>query len=216
MRKTISYSAFTLSLVIVVLLFVTAKDYTQLAVGIFLYPVLGYLALTIFPHKPGAAHREITVKLPIPMPSMLVDDNVDINDSSAKKSKLEIADVDRRAFLKLIGVAGISYFIFSIFSKKAQIPFFGKLGGTADSVALKNVEGKTIDPAERQPLDGFQISEIDDSIIAYYGFINKEGAWYIMKEDTETSSYRYAKGETSFPQGWTNRAKLKYDYFHNI
>src|SRR4029078_12030438 len=99
---------------------------------------------------------------------------------------------DKRAFLKLIGVAGVSVFLFSIFSKRGQIPFFGKMAGS-DTVSLKDSKGKTIDPAQSQPLVCFQISEIDDGVVAYYGFINKSGAWFIMREDTESSSFRYAK-----------------------
>lgn len=210
MKKTLTYSSFALSLVVVIFMFATAKDYTQLGAAVLIYPVFAYVVLSLFPRK-GEDH-EITVKLPIPQNA--VTDSVDA--TTEPSPKVEVADIDKRAFLKLIGVAGISYFIFSIFSKKAQLPFFGKLGGGTDSVTIKDTEGVAINPAERQPLDGYQISEIEDSVIAYYGFINNKGEWYIMKEDTEKSSFRYAKGNESFPQGWANRSKLKYDYFHNL
>lgn len=209
MRKAITYSTFTIALLSVVVLFVTARSYTQLAFAVITYPAFAFLVLKLFPRN-NNNENEITISLP-------VRESIDTtsSDSTTSKSKTEVADVDRRAFLKLIGVAGVSFFLFSLFSKKAQIPFFGKMG-SSDTIALKDTKGIAVDPAERQPLDGYQISEIDDNVIAYYGFINKKGEWYIMKEDTENNSFRYAKGDSGFPQGWTNRNKLKYDYFYNL
>lgn len=209
MRKAITYSTFTIALLSVIVLFVTAKTYTQLAFAVIAYPAFAFLVLKLFPRN-NNNEREITIHLPVHESVETVS-----ADETTTKSKVEIADVDRRAFLKLIGVAGVSFFLFSLFSKKAQIPFFGKMG-SSDSITIKDTKGIAVDPAERQPLDGYQISEIEDNVIAYYGFINKKGEWYIMKEDTENSSFRYAKGDTGFPQGWTNRNKLKYDYFSNL
>jgi hypothetical protein len=211
MRKTITYSTFAISLLAVVILFVTAKSYTQLAFAVILYPAFAYFVLKLFPREKNTEH-EITLQLPI---NNSVLQSTTTESTTTDKAKAGVADVDKRDFLKLIGVAGVSFFLFSLFSKKAQIPFFGKMGA-ADNVTLKNAKGIAIDPAERQPMDGFQISEIDDSIIAYYGFTNKNGEWFIMKEDTESSSFRYIKGEKGFPESWSNRTRLKYDYFYNI
>lgn len=133
------------------------------------------------------------------------------------ENAMGIADIDKRVFLKLIGGVGLSLFIFSLFNKKAETLFFKNAPGViTGTVALEDGTGKKIDPARNQPTDGFSIAEIDDSIITYYGFTNKDGAWFVTREDTETGSFRYARGESNFPHNWTNRENLKYDYFNNV
>lgn len=126
-----------------------------------------------------------------------------------------IADVNRRLFLKLVGGAGLSVFMMSIFTDKAHAAFFGSMP-VPGAMTLKDSTGTAIDPAEKQPTDGYEISELDDSTVpAYYGFVHKTGAWYISRED-ENGSYRYAKGPSDFPTGWANRATHTYDYFDNV
>lgn len=124
-------------------------------------------------------------------------------------------DIDRRMFLKLIGSAGISMFMLAIFTKKAQGAFFGSVPGPG-TVAIKNSAGIQIDPATDHPTDGYNITEIDDATLpSYFGFVNKDSAWYIMREDS-SGAYRYAKGSTLFSTNWTGRAALTYDYFDSV
>ncbi|MCS7092122.1 MAG: hypothetical protein NZM26_02115, partial [Patescibacteria group bacterium] len=82
--------------------------------------------------------------------------------------------------------------------------------------AIGDTTGRTIDPAEKQPMDGFRISEIDDGTITYYGYTNKDGAWIIIREDTENNSFRYIKGDSNFKENWDKRAWLDYDYYYNV
>ena len=126
-----------------------------------------------------------------------------------------IADVNRRLFLKLVGGAGLSVFMMSIFTDRAHAAFFGSMP-VPGAMTIKDSTGVAIDPAEKQPTDGYEISELDDATTpAYYGFVHKTGAWYISRED-ENGSYRYAKGTSDFPTAWTNRAAHTYDYFDNV
>lgn len=127
-----------------------------------------------------------------------------------------IRDIDKRLFLKLIGSGGITLFMMSIFTKKSHAAFFGSVPGPG-TVAIKDSSGNQIDPAEKQPTDGYEISELneDDATYSYYGFVHKDGAWYIAREEKSTGSYRYAKGASNFSTGWTGRAGLGYDYFDN-
>ncbi len=126
-----------------------------------------------------------------------------------------VSDNDKRLFLKLIGSAGFSLLFMALFTKKAQAAFFGSVPGPG-VVSVKNIAGEKIDPAESHPTDGYEITEIDDaSSPAYYGFLKKNGYWYIMKEDS-TGAYRYSKGTSSFSTNWTNRASLTYNYFDNV
>lgn len=59
----------------------------------------------------------------------------------------------------------------------------------------------------------YAISDLDEAneTLAYYGFLDKRGYWYILKL-TPTSA-RYVKGTTGYISNWANRANLNYQYF---
>lgn len=211
MTKTITYITFIFAAMLVSILFVTSKSYTQLGLAILLYPAIAYLALKIFPRK---IEQSETLEIP-EIKEIETTSTISSVDTRIIEKQNGVTDTDKRAFLKLIGVAGVSMFVFSILSKRGQLPFFGKAAET-DSISLKDVEGKAINPSQSQPFDGYQISEMDDGLVSYYGFTNTNGAWYIMREDTEANTFRYVKGNAGFPSKWTGRENLKYDYFYNI
>lgn len=144
----------------------------------------------------------------------LVNKEEEVEELSLEPDRVTNLDIDKRAFIKLIGSAGLSVFLLSIFTKNAQAAFFGSVPGPG-TVALKDTTGAQIDPAKHHPTDGYKISQLDDSVPAYYGFTEKGGAWFIMREDA-SGNYRYAKGASSFSTNWTNRASLTYDYFENV
>lgn len=127
-----------------------------------------------------------------------------------------VADNDKRLFLKLIGSTSFSLLLMALFTKKAQASFFGSAPVGPGVVAIKDSAGNKIDPAEKNPTDGYEITEIDDSATpAYYGFVKKTGAWYIMQEDS-TGAYRYAKGDSGFSTAWLGKGLLTYGYFNDI
>lgn len=192
MRKILIYSSLAIISLGVIVMFVTATTYPQLAIAIVTYPLLVYLAFKAFSR-------------PKPLPAILKPVTVSQADAG-------IADIDRRGFLKLIGAAGASFFLSSIFSKRAEIPFFGRLSETAATGFPNPLANKTGSAST----DDYRISEVDDGAITFYGFIKQGGAWFIMQEDTNTGSFRYAKGASGFPDHWANRENLKYDYYHNV
>lgn len=200
-RKIIMYGCFIAAGILVSLIFTTSKTYTQLAIATLLYPPLVYLA---FKYLPGRA-KLTTQKLPAPSQPLNKPD----------KEAVEIVDIDKRTFLKMVGVAGLSYLVFSTLTKKTQEVLLGK-SAAAEAAILKDTYGNKIDPAERQPTDGYKISEVDTAGVTFYGFINKDGGWYIMREDPEKGSFRYARGEANFLDSWKNRERLKYDFFNNV
>jgi len=204
MNKTITYSGFAISTILIFLVFVTAKNYTQLTIAVLLYPLLAYFALKLFPRK-----IKETPILTVQKPAEPVNNTKDIS-----QGKVEIVDIDKRTFLKLIGTAGISFFIFSLLGRRADDLIFGKNleGNNKTELTPSNQTNQT------QPLvaEGFRISEIDDSLISYYGFTNKDGGWLIMREDGQLSTFRYTKGGTNFSKNWANRKKLKYNYYHKL
>lgn len=133
-----------------------------------------------------------------------------------------ISDRDRRLFLKLIGSTSLSLVFMALIGKRsAQAAFFGSMPGPG-TVSLKDSAGTPIDPAEEHPTDGYKISQLDDTssvTYAYYGFVNKNGNWYIQRETLSglnAGDYRYFKGADSFSGNWEDRGTLEYDVFEDI
>jgi hypothetical protein len=188
-----------------IFIFVTAKTYTQLGIAVILYPLLAYFALKVLPRK-NANTPAITIQIPSrPVQTA----------QGGKHEKVEVADIDKRTFLKLIGSAGISFLLFSILGRRLDSLLFG---GALNSGINTGGTGAGNQAAQAaQPTEGFKISEIDDSgAISYYGFVNQDGGWLIMKQDSDTSSFRYVKGNLNFSGNWGIRETLKYDYYYKL
>jgi len=72
------------------------------------------------------------------------------------------------------------------------------------------------------PLEGYVPSDSDIDTTgngtSYYGFVDKEGNWYIQKITANTESIRYIKGTkiNDYATQWANRLALSYDYFDVI
>ncbi|MEN8252779.1 MAG: hypothetical protein ABFQ62_00160 [Patescibacteria group bacterium] len=132
------------------------------------------------------------------------------------EDKAQIRDYSRRKFLKIVGGSGFSLVVMMfLMPQKASASFFGS-NPAPGLVSIKDSSGIKIDPAEKTPTDGYTISEIDDaSSPSYYGFIHKDGAWYIAKESS-AGAYRYIAGSSDFSTSWTGRAGLSYDYFDTV
>jgi hypothetical protein len=209
MRKILTYSSFLVTCLLVILAFVTATTYTQLGVAIILFPLITFFAYKLFIVK-GRKVPKISVVLPSVIPTKKAKIIAEVD-----KEDVSIKDIDKRAFLKVMGATGISFFLFSLLNRRTEGLFFGKSTGLGIA-ALEDVTGRKINPAESQPTDNYLISEIDDSYITYYGFTGKNGAWYIMKEDPDIGSFRYTKGDSNFPGNWARRKDLDYDYYHNV
>jgi len=89
---------------------------------------------------------------------------------------------------------------------------------------LKVLDDGTV-VAMSNPTQLYKVADTDDpetgnnSGINYFGFVDVNGNWYILKEDLTgaTASYRYIKGSSGYPTNWTNRVSLVgWDYFYNI
>lgn len=68
-------------------------------------------------------------------------------------------------------------------------------------------------------LAGYTLSDKDDDASPnYYGYLAKDGSWYIMKETVVAGAdtYRFIKGASGYTTNWTNRASLSYDYFNTV
>ena len=219
MKTLAIYYGFIITSIMLIAGFISSTAYPQLISAALFIPLTLYFLKLVFPKK---RHKlvfyEQTLKEEMPIKHKKTntkDEDIALEGEEVTELPEEKGfDVDRRAFLKLVGSAGISLFVFSLFTKKAHAAFFGSVPGPG-TVALKDTSGVQIDPAQNHPTDGYKISQIDDSSPAYYGFTNKDAAWFIMQEDSG-GTYRYAKGSSNFPTNWTGRAGLTYDYFHNV
>lgn len=206
MGKTLTYSGFAIASLFIILAFVTAKTYTQLAIAVILYPALAYFALKILPRKTRKAGA-FTIKIPARSAQKVEE---------VRREKVEVADIDKRTFLKLVGAAGLSFFIFSLLGRRVEALLFGKALESGITTSPGNPAGGEVDMTGSLPASGYRISEIDDNILSYYGFTNKDSAWLIMREDTQTNSFRYARGDSGFSRNWSKRENLKYDYYYKL
>jgi hypothetical protein len=212
MRKILTYLGCLVSAALVIWLFVTAKTYIQLAIGVVLYPLFAYLTLQLFPRRAQVAQAAPqAVQAPTYLPSAIpIQEKLD-------REKVKIVDIDRRTFLKLLGTAGISFFIFSLFGRRVEELIFNRSANINTQVPSTDESQSQIADTDVLASEGFKISEIDDSdLISYYGFTNKQGGWLIMRQDSENNSFRYSKGTENFSKNWNERQELKYDYYYKL
>jgi hypothetical protein len=208
--------------------FLGASSLPQLLSAILFYPLAIYFLAWVAPRRNKAIVFPEMVKASSksikkgPRPAKAEVLKLEEDDRKARFDK------NRRAFVKLIGSAGVTVFLFSIFTRKAEAAFFGSNPGPG-IVGIKDSGGNLIDPAIKHPTDGYKINQIDDTdtTYSYYGFQNKNGDWFIMRETTsgvDAGQYRYTKGTNSpgFSDGWDNKEDPgaagyeDYNYFNDI
>lgn len=195
LRRVLIYYGFIITTTVVAAGFFSSRNFPQFISALMFAPMAIYFLILVWPHRKGA--------LPL------------------KKAEFQLlpasepkVDVNRRDFLKLIGSAGILALILGLFGRsRGASNFLG--GANLESVSLKDPSGKVINPAQDSPTDGYSIAQIDDSVPSYFGFVNKEGGWFIMREG-EDSSFRYIKGDGNLDTNWTKREKLDYNYFDKV
>ena len=213
MKKLLIYYNFIVVSLLVFAGFAGVQDYTQLAASALFYPLFVYFALLVVPttSKSIKIIKEIEEKGVEPL--LIRGSTPDSLEAKPLPFRL---DADRRSFLKIIGSAGVTVFFYALFSNRAEAAFFGSVPGPG-TVALKDIAGNKIDPAEKQPTDGYKSARLDDSTPAYYGFINKDGAWFIMREESD-GTYKYQRASSNFlTTGWNIRnTTLQYFDFDSI
>ena len=213
--KTLAlYYSFVLTAIMVFAGFISTKNLSETISAFLFLPLALHFTLKVLPKRRKGIDLPEVILTPQSLKPEFTKPQFIKADNSFKKSGL---DKDRRMFLKLIGSAGITVFMFSLFTKKAHAAFFGSVPGPG-TVSIKDSLGTVIDPAKNHPTDGYKINQLDDSSPAYYGFVDKDGDWFIMKEDS--GDYRYYKkqgGDGNFATEWPNRATLSpYGYFDAI
>lgn len=216
-KRIILYIVLAILSIAVVLLFVTTKTYTQLGIAVIAYPILTFLIIKAIPRKTRKVLSNIVTQQPYGSPVQPINQTGAQMAALATTQDLGLADdvdIDKRTFLKLVGATGIFFFAASLVGKwLGTLPF-------TQSPPLSMVPSKEVEANPETEggfsTNGYTITEIDEGLVSFYGFTNKSGGWLIMKEDSENNSFRYAKGDASFPNNWKARATLKYDYYYNL
>jgi hypothetical protein len=219
MKKIPLYYSFVITVLMVCLGFLGVKSLPELISAVFFAPLALYFGLAVLPRRSKAVviikpktRSEKRVKIAPPEEAIEEKELPEEGNLELEEETEGGFDPQRRAFLKIIGSTGASLFLLSIFTKRAQAAFFGSVPGPG-TVALKDTTGAQIDPAIKHPTDGYKISRVDDSIPAYYGYTDKDGNWFIMKED-EDGNYTYAVGTDSFTDNWDGKGGLDYKEYY--
>jgi hypothetical protein len=63
------------------------------------------------------------------------------------------------------------------------------------------------------PLVKYKVTGIDPGGV-YFGYTDKDGAWYILKLGVIDALY--AKGDSGFLAAWEDKEDQSYDYFFNF
>jgi len=200
-KKALLIVVIAIATILIAVSFVTSTTYTQLAISSLLYPPLAYFAFKSFPSK---GKKRDTQRLVVKVKS----------EGKPRKAPVEIVDIDKRAFLKVIGAAGFSFFIFSLFTRRVEDLILNRNYGAGNSSFGNPSSNRDTSPIE--PTEGYRVTEISTEDFNYYGFVNTKGNWYIMKEDPTEGSFRYTKADLNFSKNWERREKLKYDYYHIV
>jgi hypothetical protein len=81
-------------------------------------------------------------------------------------------------------------------------------------VDVETLEWVNATGGESTPTSKYIISDMDTSADPnYFGYVDKSGAWYIMKLSESTGEMRYAKGASGYAAAWAAKAAQSYDYF---
>lgn len=217
-KRIILYVVLAILSIFVVYLFVTSKTYAQLGIAVISYPVLALLIIKSMPRKTRKVLSNVVSSQPYTQTNFQTTAQVGAQAITPSALQVvggeDVVDIDKRTFLRLIGATGIFFFATSLIGKwLGTLPFSET--PPLSSITSKNVEVDT-ETESTFPTNGYTITEIDEGLFSYYGFTNKSGAWLIMKEDSDSNSFRYAKGDASFPSNWKARATLIYDYYYNL
>jgi len=137
-----------------------------------------------------------------------------------KIAKTEKIDTSKRKFLKIAAGTSLATALMYFLKKQpAGAAFFGSVPGPG-TIAIKDASGNKVNPSIQQPLDGYNVSDIDTTgATQYIGFLNKDSAWYILQINPD-NSIRYVKGATNYSTpttgAWATRGSQSYGTFSDI
>lgn len=96
-----------------------------------------------------------------------------------------------------------------------EVAIYGSTDGGSTWVALQiDTDGAIV--LSRDDLSDYFPSDIEYGTPNYYGFVDKDGNWYIQRDASGGTEFRYVKGSTDYTTNWTGRAGLSYGYFYDV
>lgn len=141
--------------------------------------------------------------------------DVDLSSRASESTSLEIRDtIGQETGKSVIGVlSDIWDKLVSLFEDgvaKLKIWDGTNTAGVTTANRLK-VENVSLN----NPLEGYEISDIDETADpSYYGFINKDGNYYILRINDGSGTVRYSAGTEDYTTAWGNKPLESYDYFY--
>lgn len=214
--KILSIYGFFFSAILFLSLLGNIKSFIEFVFLLILAPFEIYFALIVIDkinknslveHEDGNSNKtesKSETKFEIKEPVALEE----VKGEKVETPKEVVREKDRRDFLKILASAGLGVALTGLINpQKAGAAFFGSVPGPG-TISVKDTTGTRIDPAIKSPTDGYGIMNTDESSYPYYyGFVNKDGAWYIVKAASD-GSFTYAKGASGY--NWSARAGQTY------
>ena len=67
------------------------------------------------------------------------------------------------------------------------------------------------------PTAKYKASDVDEAADPkYYGYVDVNGAWYIMEKNVAAGTFRYIKGDEDYSTNWAAHSGLEYDHFNEV
>lgn len=106
------------------------------------------------------------------------------------------------------------------FDKAEHLGYDAGKGVKRVSVFNDGVQTNVATEAKQDPLVKYKPADLDDDLTTsgynYYGYVDSDGNYYILREDLDNKAYRYYAGTGDYTTKWTNRAAQSYDYLFNV
>lgn len=92
------------------------------------------------------------------------------------------------------------------FNKQVKVQVSGGGGGVQTTAAIENT------------LSNYKISAgpLTDTGYLYIGYMDKDGNWYIKRQETTTKIWGYVKGSSDFDTAWANKTSQTYANFNLV
>ncbi len=87
---------------------------------------------------------------------------------------------------------------------------------------LTTFDGEKVNNSNRlpvvnqHPLEKYQLSDLARGTTEYWGYLDKDGNWYILRFNRSTGARRYVRGSSGYVTKYANRTSLSYDYFNEV
>ena len=90
----------------------------------------------------------------------------------------------------------------------------GEDGSDIRSLSVDSYGALLVNSSNFSPTGMYVPQDIDvANDTKYYGYVEGEGRWYIMKEISSAGSFRFTNGTADYATAWTARATHTYTYF---